>query len=399
MKVVIAALTAPTNLNGVSRHAANLVRGLLAQPDAPEIHFLAGEWQQRMFGAAIARADSRLHVHWIPLRHNNFSRIRWYYDDLPAVVAQLYADVVHMTCPAPLRARAFGCPGVVSLHDLYPFDIPGNFGSIRSRFTRMLMRDCLMRIDAIACVSAYTQTRLAAWLPPQVCQKALTIPNAVEPLLAGAQRPPDALRGGEPFVLCIAQHRQNKNVPLAIQAFASALNSKALPWNARLLVLGISGPDTPRILAEIDRLHLDRRVILLNGITDPELRWCYRNSLFLFAPSSIEGFGLPIAEALIAGCPVVCSDIPAFREVGGARCRYVAVNREAIDGYIAAFRDVLLLPRPAGASMPEFAPSTIGSRYLELYRRLIGLPTMPQHGILRHPISIERKAEAPVSPV
>jgi glycosyltransferase involved in cell wall biosynthesis len=199
--------------------------------------------------------------------------------------------------------------------------------------------------------------------------------------------------------LCIAQHRQNKNVPLAIQAFASALNSKALPWNARLLVLGISGPDTPRILAEIDRLHLDRRVILLNGITDPELRWCYRNSLFLFAPSSIEGFGLPIAEALIAGCPVVCSDIPAFREVGGARCRYVAVNREAIDGYIAAFRDVLLLPRPAGASMPEFAPSTIGSRYLELYRRLIGLPTMPQHGILRHPISIERKAEAPVSPV
>jgi glycosyltransferase involved in cell wall biosynthesis len=397
MKVVIAALTAPTNLNGVSRHAANLVRGLLAQPSTPEIHFLAGEWQQRMFGAAIARADSRLHVHWIPLRHSSFSRIRWYYGDLPAIVAQLDADVVHMTCPAPLRARAFRCPGVVSLHDLYPFDIPGNFGSIRSKFTRMLMRDCLMKINAIACVSAFTQSRLAAWFPPQVSQKALTISNAVEPLQAGAHRPPDALRGGEPFVLCIAQHRQNKNVPLAIQAFARALSTKALPWNARLLVLGISGPDTPRILAEIDRLHLDRRVILLNGITDPELRWCYRNSLFLFAPSSIEGFGLPVAEALIAGCPVVCSDIPAFREVGGLRCHYVAINCDAIEGYMAAFKDVLALPRPAGVSMPEFSPSAVGGKYMELYRRLIGIPIVPQNGMLRHPIPIARKMGVPVA--
>jgi glycosyltransferase involved in cell wall biosynthesis len=397
MKVVIAALTAPTNLNGVSRHAANLVRGLLAQPDAPEIHFLAGEWQQRMFGAAIARANSRLHVHWIPLRHSNLSRIRWYYDDLPAVAAQLDADVVHMTCPAPLRARAFGCPAVVSLHDLYPFDIPRNFGSIRSKFTRMLMRDCLMRIDAIACVSAFTRTRVAAWFPPQVCQKSLTIPNAVEPLQAGGHHPPEALRGGEPFVLCIAQHRANKNVPLAIQAFARALSTQALPWNATLLVLGIPGPDTPRILAEIDRQHLDRRVILLNGITDPELGWCYRNSLFLFAPSSIEGFGLPVAEALIAGCPVVCSDIPAFREVGGQRCHYVAINGDVVEGYVAAFKDVIVLTRPAGASMPEFAPINIGSRHLELYRRLIGAPDVPQHRMLSQPIPISRRVGSPVA--
>lgn len=397
MKVVIAALTAPTNLNGVSRHAANLVRGLLAQPDSPEIHFLAGEWQQRMFGAAIARADSRLHVHWIQLRHSNISRILWYDHDLPAIAAQLDADVVHLTCPAPLRAGAIGCPTVVSLHDLYPFDIPGNFGFIRSKFTRMLMRGCLMKIDAIACVSAFTQSRLAAWFPSQVCQKAVTIPNAVEPLQAGAHRAPDALRSGEPFVLCIAQHRQNKNVPLAIQAFARALTTKALPWNAKLLVLGICGPDTAPILAEIDRMHLDRRVILLNGITDPELRWCYRNSLFLFAPSSIEGFGLPIAEALIAGCPVVCSEIPAFREVGGQHCHYVGSDGDAIQGYIAAFKDVLALPRPTGLSMPEFAPPTIGGMYLELYRRLVGLPAVPQKDMLRHPIPRTRHVGAPVA--
>ncbi|MGA9799452.1 MAG: glycosyltransferase, partial [Terriglobales bacterium] len=188
-----------------------------------------------------------------------------------------------------------------------------------------------------------------------------------------------------------AQHRPNKNVPLAIRTCARALSTQALPWNATLLVLGIPGPDTPRILAEIDRQHLDRRVILLNGITDSELRWCYRNTLFLFAPSSIEGFGLPVAEALIAGCPVVCSDIPAFREVGGQRCHYVAINGDTVEGYIAAFKDVIALPRPAAASMPEFAPLNIGSRHLELYRRLIGFPVVPQDSMLLHPIPISEE--------
>ncbi len=396
MKVVIAALSAPCNLNGVSRHAANLVRSLLAQPNAPEVHFLAGEWQREMFASAIARADSRLHVHWIPLRHSNFSRILWYHRELPSIAAQLDADVVHMTCPAPVRPAAYECPTVVSLHDLYPFDIPGNFGFIRSEISRRLMRQCLTKIDAIACVSGFTESRLAAWFPPEVCRKALKIPNAVEPMHRSPRGAPEPLRKDDTFVMCIAQHRQNKNVPFAISVFARALAAHVLPRNAKLLVLGIPGPDTQRILAQIRSLNLSGKVVLLNGIADHELHWCYRNCALLFAPSSIEGFGLPVVEALIAGCPVVCSDIPAFREIGGDRCRSVALNEESTDADLQEFRDALAEPRNPASSMPDLTPEFVGGKYMELYRKLNEFPAVSQNAMLRHPVADIRKITARV---
>ena len=56
----------------------------------------------------------------------------------------------------------------------------------------------------------------------------------------------------------------------------------------------------------------------------------------LSAPSITEGFGLPVAEALLAGCRVVCSDIPAHREVGDGHCRFVALQRNAEDALLEA---------------------------------------------------------------
>ncbi len=390
MKIVIAALSAPCNLNGVSRHAANLVRGLLSAPGAPEVHFLAGDWQREMFPAAIGRTKAQFHLHWIPIRHSNFSRIAWYYRDLPSIAAQLEADVVHFTCPAPVQASAYKCPTVVSLHDLYPFDIPGNFGKLRSEITRQLMRQCLLKIDAIACVSAYTESRLAQWFPEEIARKAVTIPNSVEPI-RGSARAPEQLREGQSFVLCIAQHRQNKNVPLALRIFAQALQTKMLPDSAKFLVLGINGPETGRILREVRKLGLGEHVLLVSGISDQELLWCYRNCTLLLAPSSIEGFGLPIAEALITGCPVVCSDIPAFREVGGDHCRYVAFGPGAMEGYLAAIQQTVAEPRQAEVPLPGLAPAAITKQYMELYQRMREFPAVLQNGMLRHSDSETRK--------
>jgi glycosyltransferase involved in cell wall biosynthesis len=394
VKIVIAALSAPCSLNGVSRHAANLARGLLALPDAPEVHFLAGSWQKEIFPSAIGRTNSRFHLHLIQIRHSNFARIAWYYRDLPAISAQLEADVMHMAYPSPVRAGAYRCPTVVSLHDLYPFEIPENFGIVRSEVSRRLMRQCLTKIDAIACVSDFTKSRIARWLPAEVSRKAVTIPNSIA-AISGAGVAPRQLRGGLPFVLCVAQHRQNKNVPLALRIFAQALRVETLPVQARIVVVGNSGPDTGRILNEVRSLGLGDRVVLLSGISDQALLWCYRNCSLLLAPSSIEGFGLPIAEALTAGCPVVCSDIPPFREVGGDRCRYVPFGEGMMEGYLGAIRQALSEPRRFSVSMPQLAPVSIAARYMDLYRQLARFRGVSQNGMLRHPYSEARKVEIP----
>jgi glycosyltransferase involved in cell wall biosynthesis len=382
MRVIIVGLSAPTQLNGVSRHAANIVRGLLSLPDPPEIHFLAGEWQTAMFARAIGSNDPRLQIHSIPIRHTNFERIRWYYRDLPRLARQLAADVVHLSYTMPLDARAFSCPTVVSLHDLYPFDIPENFGALKGVVNRYLMHQCLQSVDAIACVSESTRRLLRGRFGGTLNRKAVTIFNAVEPVPVASAHRPHELSDDTPFLLCIAQHRQNKNIPLALTVFERLIVNRVVRENTKLLLIGIPGPDTRQIHARIRQCGLERSVILLTGISECELQWCYRNCELLLAPSTIEGFGLPVAEALLAGCPVVCSDIPAFREIGVNLCRYVPFGDGIVERYKNVIRQTLAAPRMHPVPMSRLLPGTIAREYMELYARLMASRRAAQPGML-----------------
>jgi glycosyltransferase involved in cell wall biosynthesis len=169
----------------------------------------------------------------------------------------------------------------------------------------------------------------------------------------------------------MAQHRVNKNIPLAVQIFEHLLRRRILHPDTKLLVIGIPGPETPRIHAQIRASKLDRNVILLSGISEGELQWCYLNCHLLLAPSSIEGFGLPIVEALLAGCPVVCADIPAFREIGAGHCCYVPFGDNVHARYEDAIRVTLDEPRTTPVALPRLAPFVIAREYLAFYTRLL----------------------------
>jgi len=370
MRIVVAAVSAPEHLNGVSRHAANMVRGLLTRSEISDVHLLVGAWQQPAYIEAIARQDAKLHIHPVGIHRGTISRNLWYYTELPRVAEQLNADIVHLAYPMPVSRADFPCSLAVSLHDLYPFDIPENFGFTKSMLNRRVLRQCLRAVDAIACVSESTRKRLEHWFGKTACEKAVTILNSVEPVSPNAARGPQPLHRGQPFLLCVAQHRRNKNIPLAIRAFEEALRIGALAPESLLAIVGVAGPETKRIRAQIEAARLDPRVLMLSGIRDAELQWCYRNCELLLAPSLLEGFGLPVVEALMAGCRVVCSDIPAFREVGGDTCRYVRLGEGERAAFVHAIRDARQQPRSLPVAMPWLAASEIAEKYVILYRRL-----------------------------
>ena len=282
----------------------------------------------------------------------------------------------------PLDGRAFACPTVVSLHDLYPFDIPENFGWIKGAVNRELMHQCLRNVDAIACVSESTRSALKRRFGARLGRKAVTILNAVEPVSEAAPLPLRDFSEGEPFLLCVAQHRQNKNIPLALRIFKRLLRNRGVRENTRLLIVGIPGPDTPLIQACIRQSGLERSVVLLSGISDAELLWCYRSCELLLAPSSIEGFGLPVAEALLVGCPVVCSDIAAFREVGGLRCCYVAFGENVVERYERAVLQTLAAPRANPVTLPNLSAQAAAREYMALYNRLLASRRMAQSDML-----------------
>jgi glycosyltransferase involved in cell wall biosynthesis len=383
VNILIAAVSAPMQMNGVSRHAANLVTALLQTNSVSELHFVAGSWQKEMFRRTCERSDSRFHAHFVTLGDANLSRIRWYYSELPHIATQLEADMVHFACPAPIRSGAFRCSTIVSLHDLYAFDIPENFGILRSSITRRIMAQCLRRADGIACVSESTRSGLEARFRAEH-PKAVTICNVVEPERSPGTDAFHLISQGQDFLLCVAQHRKNKNIALAIQVYNSLLQQRLMSCNSKLVVVGIPGPETRRIRGQIRDLKLESNVLLVSGLSDAALQWCYRQCKLLLSPSITEGFGLPVAEALLAGCPVVCSDIPAFREVAGEMCHYVDWGDGLVSRYVNAIREVLSLSRPDPIAMPQFSARVIGQKYVEFYERL-ACRGVSISGMLRQP--------------
>ena len=369
MRIVIAAVSSNRCMSGVSRHAANLAKCLLMRSEISAVHVLVAPWEEKYVSEAICRNDPRLVIHAVSLRAGTLHRNAWYYRSLPAIAEQLRADLVHLAYPSPTRAGAFPCPTVVSLHDLYPFDIPSNFGFPKVIFNRLILRNCLKNASAIACVSDSTKLRLSKSMP-EVLPKAATIFNCVES--GPPPRKPSfaATWAGQPFLLCVAQHRLNKNVLFALRVFKRILASGVMP-NLRLVVVGLPGPETGKICRFVMTAGLEECVSFVDGILDAELSWCYRNCELLLAPSTIEGFGLPVAEAQLAGCRVVCSDIPAFREVGTGGCVFVPLTANAEDEFVSKVGASLRLRRPQPDWLPHLAPSTISKQYAALYERVL----------------------------
>ena len=154
------------------------------------------------------------------------------------------------------------------------------------------------------------------------------------------------------------QHRKNKNIQLLIRVFHRLLHEGSVDPEMKLLVIGITGPETARIHQLVSDLRLDRRVVFLQGLPEPVLQWCYTNCKVLVAPSETEGFGLPVAEAMLAGCRIVCSDIPAFREIDEGHCRFVALGPGAEKG----FADAILASAPGTSKVSDLSSTILNQR-------------------------------------
>jgi FkbM family methyltransferase len=99
---------------------------------------------------------------------------------------------------------------------------------------------------------------------------------------------------------------------------------------ATLLFIGRSGWKTEEFIARVERHHgLGRQLHLLRDANDSELDYAYRNASALVIASEIEGFGLPVVEAFQRGLPVLCSDIPVFREIADGRATFFDLSDAA----------------------------------------------------------------------
>ena len=94
--------------------------------------------------------------------------------------------------------------------------------------------------------------------------------------------------------------------------------------HANLIIVGRVGWQVEGLMQRmLTHPQLNQQLFLLHDLTDAELSYCYTHATALVFPSVVEGFGLPVIEALQHKLPVIVSDIPIHREVGGDIAMYV----------------------------------------------------------------------------
>jgi len=363
------------HISGVERHAINLSRSLLLQEEIEHIHLVVAPWQKQLLEDTFFHEDASITLHIGRLGRDAVRRNSWYYNQLPEVAGKLGADIVHLAFPMPVKANAFRCCTVVSLHDLYPYAVPENFGFPKVLVNRIVLAQCLGAAHAIACVSRSTYSHLFAFDPLLAQSKATIIPNSVESSYVSSSKLGTPLWDDAPFLLCVAQHRRNKNILFALRLFRRLLSEGHIARETRLIIVGVPGPETPKIRDFIATSGMARNVVLTSGLTDYDLQSLYRRCDVLLAPSTAEGFGLPVVEGLLAGCRVVCSNIAAHREFGEGHCRFVSLGFGDEARYMESIVAALNEAKPVPINLPELTSHRIGRSYLDLYRNLVQCKT------------------------
>lgn len=131
---------------------------------------------------------------------------------------------------------------------------------------------------------------------------------------------------GYTVFLMVGTVETRKNHALALEAFRNIYNEDPNK-KIRLLILGKKG----WMVDEFQKMYrenslLKGRVLWVQNASDGEVQWAYRHCSALIYPPKIEGLGLPLLEAAHFNLPILCSDIPVFREVVKEYGNYFRVN-------------------------------------------------------------------------
>ena len=231
-------------------------------------------------------------------------------------------DVLHAPTPLfPPRRQ----PLVVTVHDTVPWTHPETLTARGARWHRHMAERAARVADAIAVPTQAVRDELHELLPAtrgriHVLGAGVSAALRRAPEPAVGARVAARLRLPETYVLSLATLEPRKGLDLLIEAIA-LLGPSAPP----LVVVGQPGWGGVDLRRAAASAGVDPELVhALGKVSDGELAVLLRGARLLVAPSRAEGFGLPVAEAMAVGTPVVCSDAPALVEVAGDAASIVA---------------------------------------------------------------------------
>ena len=282
---------------GIARYTRGLVHALAAKNRRDEILLLISD-HHRPDEVSIDRPGVTVRVSRAPWLGGRAEQAQ-----LSREVRAWRADVFHSLFPPAAIASV---PSVVTIFDLTPLSHPHFHQPLVRRTFRAAAGRAVAQAARVVAISRATARAVKRHFPAAAVRTHVI--GAGLPPWVGAAHPAGRRRSG---VMYVGTIEPRKNVPVVME---TARRLRQLGYRGTVTIVGKQGWGGYDVAGEAAALP---NVRYRGYVSDATLRALYRRSAILLCPSEVEGFGLPVLEAMAHGVLPLVSPDPALREVVG----------------------------------------------------------------------------------
>ena len=367
----------PGDVGGTEEYAVTFVRQMAKVADLDLVAFC----QPGLLAAYPEMADCASVV--VAPRGGRRRSVRLVYENswLPQQLRGIHprVDVVHHlggTVPPTVSQ-----PAVLTVYDLQPLTHPERFGAVKRRWLNVVLPQSVRRSRSVFTLSRFVGRQLQDHLGTPDEQVVVVPPGPLPVGVTGAlDGPSPVAQAGTvceryglvgPVLLYPAITYGHKNHQVLVRALPQVL---ARHPTATLVCTGRPGPVDHEVVSLAQALGVGPAVRRLGRIPRADLAELYRVASALVFPSTHEGFGLPLLEAMEHGCPIVAADASAIPEIVGAHGQLLdpadpTAWAEAITALLDGPAHRRTLADAASAGRARFSWDTTVERTLAAYRR------------------------------
>ncbi len=388
LRIGFDAIRALRNTTGLGNYARGVLRALHQYARSLELHLYSPAPPRPEFADFPREIDAELHLPTgdgtsaapgLGPQASGLRRSIWRTFRLRRHAArdgiQLYHGLSH---EIPRDLPRTGIPSVATFHDLIYEREPRRFPLFDRWSYRWRYRWSADHATMIVAVSARTRddlvecyrldpARIVVVPPPRDAAFAASFSDAARASIRAKYGLPSE------FMLSVGTLEPRKNHRVLVAAAEQLTGSDAVP----LVLVGRNGGTLAALRAQVAALRLGRRVYILPDVSASDLPAVMASAALFLYPSQIEGFGMPIVEALSAGVPVIAAGGGHLTQAGGPDTRYVPADDPA--AWVAAISEILgdgplaSRMRQTGATYARrFDGDVVAGRLMAVYEAVLG---------------------------